>query len=173
MKILVTIILLSLVLEAQVQKAGGDMTPVVTPFFALSLPGKWKDIESNDKTLWQYESDRGSERLSISVLQHAKPLSKEELRPWLEQYLEVRRRAEVEMARSPQLKLGPTTIREQRNGITATYSGVDPERARQFSSFTVYDIQRVVTFYYEALDVPPDYFEKRTKEVLGKIKIAE
>ncbi len=149
------------------------MTSVSTRFFAVELPGAWQEIKTADPTLLQYRSGVGSEQLSITTLPYSKPIRPEDVQPYLEQYLQVRRKTETDVVGSANLELTPVTINPQGTGVIASYNGFQPAAARRFLSFTVSNAKVVVTFYYEALDTTAADFDRRKREVLGSVKVAD
>jgi hypothetical protein len=65
----------------------------------------------------------------------------------------------------------PVVIQEQGKGITGSYQGVHDSAARRFLSFSIGNSTKIVTFYYEALDMDAMTFEKRKREVIGSVQV--
>jgi hypothetical protein len=148
------------------------MTAITESFFALLLPGEWKEIKTGKPMLWQYQSQAGSEQLTVSVVQYHKQLFPRDIEPHLEQYLQVRRKAEVDAARGASLEVTPVAILQQGGGVAASYSGFHPPISRRFLNFTIGNTKVVVTFYYEALDMTVADFDRRKREVIGSVSVA-
>jgi len=148
-------------------------TQIREAYFTINLPKGWVGGSGSDPTLWQYASPKQNEQLSVSIHVSKTPISKQERLKVLNDFLAMRLKSETDQAKSKSLKISEPKKEEKGNSWVARYSGFHPETQRRFASFTVVNPKLIANFYYEALDMSEEEFEKSRKQILTGVGVAE
>jgi len=148
-------------------------TQIREAYFTINLPKGWIGGPGSDSTLWQYASPKQNEQLSVSIHISKTPISKQERPKLLNDFLAMRLKSETDQAKSKSFKISEPKKEEKGNAWVARYSGVHPEARRRFANFTVVNPKLIANFYYEALDMTEEEFEKNRKQILTGVGVAE
>lgn len=137
--------------------------------YKLSLPGTWHEISKTEEST-QYATRSGKECITVSPKFSAKPLQL----------------GECHRVREIVVKGGIKTInkmhgcnlnlsvekKEQRGMLTAFYWSKIPDKNRHFAEFVVVSRNTLVMFHYEAFDMCDKAFDKRRRQLIGKVQVA-
>lgn len=105
-----------------------DSTEISERLFRVVLPGQWTDVtQETDEAVWEYQSENGTERLTVSVFLATTELAAEELPAMFETFVEIRRQAEIEEGGEDVL-LTDTARRDVPGAILGAYNGADGKR---------------------------------------------
>jgi hypothetical protein len=148
-------------------------TPVATPYFRLDLPGEWAALRTTDPMFYQYRAKGTDESVSVTVLRYAAGAPHVEAQRSLDDFLEVRRKAELSLQAGGGVELSPVKSRSQGSSATASYRGSQPVARRRFLAFAIANALGIVLFYYESIGATAAEFEQRGARVIGKVQLIE
>ena len=137
-----------------------DSTEFSERFFRVVLPGKWADVtRQTDEGVWEYESENGTERLTVSLFFANNEQTDEEISSMFDSFVRVRRQAEAE-AGGQDVLLTDTVRRNVPNAIIGTYNGTEG-MSRAFADKVIVNTFGIANFYYEAIGLTKESFELR------------
>jgi hypothetical protein len=139
-----------------------------TEFFRLTLPGAWRDVSEPD--VIAYESSTGSQQVVVGEYVVKKALQPSELRSLLEQFVEMRRSAELELFRGRAV-IGRVFYTSTKEHIRAEYWGEHAPTGHQFVTVVFATESRLQSFRYEFRGASAAEFQSTAESVISGMQL--
>jgi len=152
------------------RSGSGSSKTVDTPFFSLTLPGRWRQDRSEDRERWAFVRQDGEARLTVSGVTDPQRRRGPALEGLVRRLARIRREAEREVSQGATL-LEPLVLAHDGPVVVARYMATEPHASRQVAALLIARPGLVLTFYLEMLDVSREQIEALGRPMFNSIAI--
>ncbi len=150
-------------------QTGGD-TLVEEDWYRLTLPGAWTSADSQDESVFVFDSDTEHEQLMVSLFFSEKPMDRSQQKDTCQSLVDIQRQAESDIS-GASLQLSDVGYGDQGQVVAARFTGSGSPK-RQSATLVLCSPDTAAIFHYDTFDLTQAEFETRAASIMNSIELS-